>query len=180
MSHQHAKLDHPAGMLSAYVGFQPAIFRSPECMPSPIVINSSNGSLKLLDLGLVIRKGMERASVEAMLSQFPKSVVDHGNGYSWSSFNGLTFGSMPCGISLCFHHGALTEVHLGVVLPNRKFEHEWPTREASDQEIAFVRKVFHDQLKRRFRNKVEHFPWGVAWSMFDEKGFCASSGIRYA
>lgn len=148
-------------------------------MPSPIVINRSDGSLNLLDLGMVIRRGMERATVEAMLSQCPKSVVEYSNGYSWSSFDGLSFGSVPCEISLCFHHGALMEVHLGVVLPDRKFEHGWPTRETSAQEIAFVRKVFHDQLKRRFRNKAEHFPWGVAWSMFDERGFCASSGIRY-
>lgn len=149
-------------------------------MAPSIQIDPADGSVKLPDLGLVIPNGINQASVETMLSEFRKAAVDHGNGYSWSSFHGLTFGTMPCGLALGFRERALTEVHLGVVLPHATLEGGWPTREAIDDEIAFVREVFRGQLKREFGDKPEYFKWGVAWSGFDPKGFTATSGIRYA
>jgi hypothetical protein len=65
-------------------------------------------------------------------------------------------------------------------LPNAKLDGGWPTREAINDEIAFVKEVFRDQLKRKFGDNTEQFKWGVAWSGFDSKGFKATAGIRYA
>lgn len=87
---------------------------------------------------------------------------------------------MLCGLALGFHHGTLTEVHLGVALPDTEKNCGWPTRTAIDKEIAFMRKVFHRQLGREFGDRLEAFSWGVAWSGFDPKGFTATAGIRYA
>lgn len=149
-------------------------------MAPSIQVDLADGSVRVPDVGLVIRRGMSQTSADMMLPEFRKGAVDHGNGYSWSNFHGLSLGGMPCGLALGFHQGALMEVHLGVALPDVKLEGGWPTREAIDAEIAFVRKVFRDQLDREFGDKPEHFKWGVAWSGFDPKGFMATAGVRYA
>lgn len=148
-------------------------------MAPSIQVSSADGSVKLFDLGFVICRKMNKANVKAMLSQFWTGEIDHGNGYSWSSFHGLTFGTMPCGLALGFHQGVLTEINLGVALPQAMLEGGCPTRQAIDDEITFVRKVFHDQLKREFGDNPEYFEWGIAWSGFDPKGFTASAVIRY-
>jgi hypothetical protein len=149
-------------------------------MTPSIHIDIADGSVKLLGSQHTICRGASQASVEAMLCEFQMGAVDHGNGYSWLNFHGLTFGEMPCGLALLFHQKKLTEVHFSVALPNAPLESGWPTRAAIDDEIEFVRKIFRAQLKRRFRNEPEQFRWGVAWSEFDSKGFRATAGIRYA
>lgn len=149
-------------------------------MAPSIQVDLADGSVELPALALVIRRGTNQTSAEAMLAEFRKGAVDHGNGYSWSNFHGLTFGGMPCGLALGFHQGALTQAHLGVALPDVKIEGGWPTRQAIDDEIAFVRKVFRDQLGREFGDNPEQFKWGIAWSGFDPKGFMATAGVRYA
>jgi hypothetical protein len=148
-------------------------------MASSIQLDLSDGAVRLLDLGLVIRPGIDQTSAETMLSEFRKGAVDHANGYSWLNFHRLTFGTMPCVLALGFRQGALTQINFGVVLPHVTLELGWPTREAIDDEISFVRSVFRDQLQREFGDKPEHFGWGVVWSGFDPKGFTATAGIRY-
>jgi hypothetical protein len=148
-------------------------------MAPNIEIDVSNGSVKILEPGLVIRRGMSQLSAQSMLVEFLNGEIDHGNGYTWTYLHGLTFGTMPCGISLGFHEGALTQLFLSVALPGAKLEDGWPTLEAIHDEIAFVRKIFRSQLNRRFRDKPEDFKWGSVWSSYDPKGFMAISGIRY-
>lgn len=148
-------------------------------MAPNIQIDLADGSLSLIEQKLVIHKGMSQTNLERMLSEFQKGAVDHGNGYSWSNFKGLSLGAMPCGLALGFRLGSLTEIHFGVSLPDVTLESGWPTRKAIDAEIAFVRSVFRDQLGREFGDKPEHFKWGTVWSGFDPKGFMATAGIRY-
>jgi len=114
------------------------------------------------------------------LATFFRSQTDHGNGYEWLAFHHLTFNAKPCGISLCFHLGKLQEAHFGVALPNAPLEGGWPTREAIDAEISFMRQALAQSFSRSFSTGQEQFSWGVVWSAFDAKGFQASSGIRYA
>lgn len=148
-------------------------------MDPGIQIDLFDGSVKVVGVGLVIHRGSSRSSAESMLSEFHKGTVDHGNGYSWSSFRGLTLGGMPCGLALGFHQCGLTQVHLGVALPGVELEGGGPTRESINDEIDFVRKVLREQLGREFGDHPEQFKWGIAWSSFDPKGFLATSGIRY-
>ena len=55
-----------------------------------------------------------------------------------------------------------------------------PSKAAIEAELAFIRKELSSQLKKPIGERESKFPWGTAWSMFDAKGFQASSGIRYA
>lgn len=149
-------------------------------MPPFIHVDSEDGSVKLPELGLALGKGLPQSSVELMLADFWKGARDHGNGYSWVNFSGLTFGGAPCGLAVGFHHSALTQSFLSVFLPDMELEDGWPTREAIDKEIAFVRKTLWDQLGRKFGDKTENFTWGVAWCSYDPKAGVASSGVRYS
>jgi hypothetical protein len=106
--------------------------------------------------------------------------MDHHNGYVWDMFRGLKFIGYPCGIAVCFHFDRLTEIHFGVSLPGAGLENGWPTREAIDQEVEFVRSTLSDVFSVSFESGSQRFKWGEVWSMFDQRGFMASSGIRYA
>ena len=107
---------------------------------------------------------------------------EHGspNGYVWEMFRGLKFMGHPCGIAVCFHFDRLTEIHFCVSLPGARLESGWPTREAIDQEVGFIRSALSDVFGVSFESGSHGFKWGEVWSMFDQKCFIASSGIRYA
>jgi len=142
-------------------------------------VDANHGSWHLSGRGVVIHAGMSHSTADQTLHAFYRDRIDHGNGYTWSYFHRLQFGGMPCALALGFHHAVLTEVHLSVSLPDAQLESGWPTRAAIDDEIAYVRGVFTQQLGRGFGERSESFDWGVAWSGFDPKAFVASAGIRY-
>ena len=54
----------------------------------------------------------------------------------------------------------------------------WPTRQAIDEEVAFVRGIL-TQDGLNIDDDPKKFNWGEAWSSFDAKGFLASNGLRY-
>jgi hypothetical protein len=149
-------------------------------MTSSVLIDIADGSVKLLGSQQTIRRGTNQADLEAMLSEYKAGDVDYGNGCSWLYLHDLTFGEMPCRLALLFRKKRLAEIHFAVALPNAPIECGWPTLEAINNEIAFVRQVFSAQLKRRVRSKSERFGWGMVWSDYDEKGCRATAGIRYA
>ncbi len=62
-----------------------------------------------------------------------------------------------------------------VQLPNAPMDGGWPTREAIDAEVSFVRDVLANEMSLR----TGVTPWGAVWSCFDPKGFLASNGLRY-
>jgi hypothetical protein len=51
----------------------------------------------------------------------------------------------------------------------------WPTREAIDRELSFIRET----LVRDMNIHTGQMPWGEVWSSFDAKGFMAANGLRY-
>jgi hypothetical protein len=143
-------------------------------------IGPDDGSVRIGGCSLVLAKGLAREVAAEQLSRFYRSKIDHRNGYEWLFFQGASFGAQPCGFALCFHLGHLTEIHFGVSLPDAKLEGGWPTREAIDREIAFVRRELASQCARTFQSGLEHFSWGIVWSQYDEKGGQATAGLRYA
>ena len=149
-------------------------------MNPSLTINAEDGTMQIEGCTTVIRAGLSSGDVLSALLQFHQRNIDHKNGYTWFSFHGLSFGGQPCGISMCFHFDRLTEGHWGVSLPYAEQEGGWPTRKAIDEEIEFVREVLSKALFGSFSSGKERFTWGEVWSMFDPKGFLASSGLRYA
>lgn len=148
-------------------------------MAPSLSFRPADGSMIIKGHPLIIGPGLPLETVQAGLVPFYRSHVDHGNGYQWLTFAGVEFGGHPCGFSLCFHLGRLTRVHWGVALPDEKVEGGWPTREAIDEEISFVRGILAQAFGRSFATGLERFPWGTAWSVFDAKGFQASAGLCY-
>lgn len=148
--------------------------------PPSITLHAENGAVSIEGCELRLTPGLSREAVLAALSDFYRRSIDHHNGYEWLFFNGLMFAGQACGLSICFHHGHLREIHWGVVLPGAKMESGWPTREAIEQEVAFVRAALSKIFSRSFSSGHEQFTWGQVWSVFDPKGFLASSGLRYA
>lgn len=145
-----------------------------------LTINPVDGSVSISNSPLTLSKGLDRARAFAALRHHYRSNTDHGNGYEWLSFDGVSFGGAPSGFSICFHDHRLTEIHFGVSLPNLKLEDGWPTRQSIDEEVAFVQSELTSQLGRQFTSGQVQFSWGTVWSMFDAKGFLASAGLRYA
>jgi hypothetical protein len=148
-------------------------------MTPSLTIDPADGSVYIEDCSLALSKGVGKAEVSAALAQFYHSSADYKNGYEWLRFQGVSFGGQPCGFAVCFHFGALTEIHIGVSLPNAELEGGWPTRRTIDQEVVFMRAELAKQLSRSFQHGRECFSWGEAWSTFDPKGFFASTGVRY-
>lgn len=149
-------------------------------MAPSLTIDPLNGFMRIAGCNLVIAKGLTKARAWAGLEHLHRSSVDHGNGYEWLAFDGVRFGGQPAGFSLGLHLGAVEQVTIGVSLPEAGREGGWPTQRAIEQEVGFTRKELSRQLSRPFDSGQEHFAWGVAWSLFDQKGFLASAGIRYA
>lgn len=148
-------------------------------MQTSLVLEASTGAVRLAPGGASLRAGCDESQASAALGPLVVATIDHGNGYRWLQCKGLTLFSMPCGIGFCFDHGALRELHFGVALPGAVLEDGWPTRAAIDQEIGFMREHLGRVFARSFRTGREEFSWGVVWSAFDQKGYQASSGLRY-
>jgi len=149
-------------------------------MPPSLIINPTNGSVQIDGVAQVINRGLSRDLAASTFAQFYRTSVNHGNGYEWLAFQGVSFGGHPCGFSLGFNNGLLEQVHWSVALPNAKMERGWPMREAIDAEVNFVRMALTKIFSRSFSSGQERFPWGSVWCFFDAKGFQASSGVRYA
>jgi hypothetical protein len=141
-----------------------------------LTIDPATGALGFGD-GVTLTAGAEMAAAKA-LEPFWAGARDHDNGYAWLYFDGLGFGGRPCNVGLCFRDGRLDQASWGLVAPGADPD-AWPDREAIDRETGFVRAVLREQLGRSFSTGEERFAWGEVWSLFDEKGFAASSGLRY-
>ena len=148
-------------------------------MSPALTIDCADGAVTIDGCSFVLTKAASRADVTKHFAEFYRSQRGDPDSYEWLTFEGVSFGGQPCGFSLCFHEGHLTEMNFAVALPDETSEGGWPTREAIDQEIAFVRKELEKQLSRSFKRGEVRFAWGVVWSQFDQKGFQASAGLRY-
>jgi hypothetical protein len=149
-------------------------------MAPPFTLNPSDGSASVAGYTICLGKGLFREEAALVLKPLFRMANGFGNGYEWLSFHNVTFGGSPCGFALGFRDGQLTEIHFSVMLAGAEMQEGGPTRQAIEHELAFVRKELRSQLGVEISEGAAHFRWGSAWSMFDPKGFQASSGVRYA
>jgi hypothetical protein len=145
-------------------------------MGEPISIDPRTGSINVGEARL---KPLDtKAETEPLIANLLDAPRFHENGYEWVYLRGLTFGGQPASMGLCFHNGRLEQASWSVQLPNAPMQGDWPTREAIDDEIAFVRGILASDGMDVRKGAMEFF-WGEVWSDFDAKGFLASNGLRY-
>ena len=137
------------------------------------------GCLRLTNPSFMLGRNAEYEPCRATLAPLVRGKRDYGNGYCWLTLNRMTFGGEPCGAALCFFENRLKEAAWSVSLSTQKLEGGWPTKESSDAEIAFIRGELVRQLGRSLPTGLARFDWGEVWSIFDEKGYSARSGLRW-
>lgn len=145
-------------------------------MRTQVTIDPQTGSLGVGNFR--IEPLQSKSEVEPQIAPLVEGTRDHGNGYEWLYLGGLTFGGQPALVGLCFHDGRLEQASWDVQLPDASMEGGWPTRDAIDKEVAFVRGILAGD-GMDVRQGAAEFPWGEIWSGFDAKGFLASNGLRY-
>lgn len=145
-----------------------------EAVTTPFAIDAATGSIRIGD-AILLEPRQRIAAIESKIAGWLIGSRDMGNGYAWLSLNGLSFGGEPAGLALCFHDGRFEQASWNVDIPGATLDDGWPTREAIDAEIAFVRRVLADGMGLRPGKTL----WGELWCDFDAKGFLASNGLRY-
>lgn len=147
-------------------------------MNAELSIDPNTGAICIGDT-VRLRAAQDKSSVEAIASQWVGGSRDLQNGYEWLQLHGLSFGRQPADLSLCFHDGKLTSAHWGASLPGATMEEGWPTQQAINQELKFVKRVLVTMLRTELTDGEIVFPWGTVWSRFDPKGFSASHGVSF-
>lgn len=143
-------------------------------MAAELSIDRDTGSIRIGDV-VLLESNQTKDLIEPKVATLLAGSRDHGNGYEWLDLRGLSFGGQPARLSLCFHDGRLEQASWGVRLTDAPMEGGWPTREAIDSELSFVRET----LARDMEIYPGRMPWGEVWSSFDAKGFMAANGLRY-
>lgn len=143
-------------------------------MAAELRIDRNTGDIRIGDV-TTLRPNQTKSSIEPMIANLLKGSRDHGNGFEWLDLRDLTFGGEPAGLSLCFHNGRLEQASWNVQLPGAPMESGWPTRDAIEHELLFVRGT----LTQDMNIQPGKMPWGEVWSSFDAKGFLAANGLRY-
>lgn len=143
-------------------------------MTAAFSIDPATGAVRIGDAGL-LTPNQSKVAVEPGITRFLTRSRDLGNGYEWLTLGGLSFGGQPATLSLCFHNDRFEQASWSVQLPDAPMAGGWPTREAIDAELSFVRKV----LTKDMGLHVGKTAWGEVWSHFDAKGFLAGNGLRY-
>jgi len=148
-------------------------------MKPALTINPLDGSIRLTGAPLALGQGTAREDVMAALEPMFRASNDFGSGYEWLSFHEATLGGQPCVFTLGFRLGKLEDAQFSVTLAGAGMEEGWPTRQAIEQELAFMREALSAQLGVKLGKQDACFRWGRVWSTFDPKGFQASTGLRY-
>lgn len=140
----------------------------------PFSIDAATGAIRIAD-AVLLEPHQAMAAIEPAIADRIAGSRNMGNSYAWLNLQGLTFGGQPAGLALCFHNERLDQASWNVDIPGAALEGGWPTREAIDAEILFVRGVLTAEMGLRPGKTL----WGEIWSDFDAKGFMASNGLRY-
>lgn len=143
-------------------------------MAHEISIDRATGSIGIGDV-VLLKPHQWKDAIEPKLADMLAASRDHGNGYEWLNLRGLTFGGQPASLSICFHDDRFEQASWSVNLNDAPREAGWPTRDAIDKELSFVREA----LARDMDIHTGQMPWGEVWSHFDAKGFMAANGLRY-
>jgi hypothetical protein len=143
-------------------------------MNPAITICSETGKVHIGD-AVVLESYQKRTQIEPLVAEWLSGERDHGNGYAWLYLRKLTFGGQPATLSICFHDGQFEAADWSVQLPDAPMKTGWPTREAINNELAFVRAT----LLKEMSISPGQQTWGEVWSDFDQKAFMAGNGLRY-
>lgn len=143
-------------------------------MPTPFSIDPGTGNIQIGET-ILLEPRSRIATIEPMVADWLAGSSDMGNGYAWLNLTDLSFGGAPAGLALCFHDGRFEQASWNVDLPDATLEDGWPTREAIDAEIAFVRRTLATEMNISLGKTT----WGELWCDFDGKAFLASNGLRY-
>jgi len=146
-------------------------------MPHDLSIDPITGALTITGLAVALSAGQAKAEIVSLLASCARGGRDYRNGYAWLNFGGLAFGGAACDLALCFFEERLVEVSWNVALPDAEMEDGWPSRQASEDAVRFVRQVLTTQLERS--PDAGAFSWGRVWSQFDPKAGLAAHGLRY-
>jgi hypothetical protein len=147
-------------------------------MTLAISIDPADGALHVGD-GIVLTAFQRRRKVARLVAPWQFGERDFGNGYAWIDLDGFAFGGLPANLSLCFAFGRLEQASWGVRLPGDDAADGWPSPEAIDAEIDFVRTELARQLGVTSIGEQMAFDWGVVWSLYDPKGGLPAHGLRY-
>ena len=147
-------------------------------MAMVISIDPADGAIRIGD-GVRLTAVQRRRQVAPLVAPWQSGERDFGNGYAWLDLNGFAFGGLPANLSLCFAFGRLEQASWGVRLPGQESGGGWPSAEAIDAEIAFVRAELERQLGLASIGDQMAFDWGVVWSLYDPKGGLPAHGLRY-
>jgi hypothetical protein len=101
---------------------------------------------------------------------------DMRTGYVWHDYEGATFGGRPCVLRVCVFQG--DGVQRIKIDPFLGVPH-WVNEMDTSRRVAIGRFILSNLLERPFETGTEHFPWGVAYSAYDDKSGAASIGLRY-
>jgi hypothetical protein len=142
-------------------------------MATAFSIDRHTGTIRIGEIGS-FGANQQKVEVVSRVSDLITRTRDVGNGYDWLDLRELTFGGHAATLSLCFHQGSLKQAAWSVHLFDAPAHDGWPTREAIDAELAFVRGTLHEM-----GIGTGYLSWGEVWSAFDEKGFLAANGLRY-
>src|SRR3982751_1619770 len=127
-------------------------------MARALTVDPTTGSVHIAECSTILSNGLAESTASTELAEFYRSRIDHENGYTRLSCQGVSFGGEPSGFALGFHLGALTQIHLGISLSDVEPVGGWPTRREIDQEVAFVREELAKQLSRSFRSGQRNSP----------------------
>jgi hypothetical protein len=148
-----------------------------------IQLDAATGSIRIGAFTPTISGELQQHAFEDGYQNAISGSRGMGNGYVWiglgNKVTAITLDGALAGLSLCFFEGRLESVSFGVELPSDVFESNWPTQETSLRQAAFLRESLGKKLGRKILRSGSSFPWGDVWASFDEKGFCASAGLRY-
>lgn len=149
-----------------------------------LAISPENGEIRIDEIPLTIRPGLEKSEVIKKLHHCYVDSVNDEKGGEWITYSGFNFSGKSLSIILRFDQESLEPwVGFNLTPPDQSIEDEWPSREDIVNEVLFIRKTLGEKLNRPFDSSihegVENFKWGKVWSRFDEKSFMADSGIIY-
>lgn len=147
----------------------------------PLRIDPSSGDIHLHGFEQPVQAHLHAGDARSRFASLIAREWDHGNGYAWIGLSGpLRLQEMRASMSLCFFEERLTQVMLGVALPDDEEEEGWPTEQTSQRHVGFLRRALGKQLGQDMASGRAELPWGTVWAHFDMKGFMATAGVRYA
>ena len=147
-------------------------------MTSPMSIDPKTGAILIGDT-VRLTPYQSISSIQPLVVPWLTQAEDHSNGHETLSLRDLEFGGHPAGLGLSFHKGHLAGAQWSVMLPDALMESGWPTREAIDAEVAFMRIALAKAMGKSQPQQRIIRRWGELSSVFDERAFIALSRLRY-